>query len=254
MSVDVVAPLFSTCTPVLPRGWRHTSPLLVSMPHTFASLGAQQCPAFVCCTAGITGYPLETLRWLADNSPVPIDSAISYCHHTLHDTSLVTSGTLRHLQSKGLGVINASPLSMGLLTSKGPPDWHVASPQLKAACKDASEFAASRGVDFARIALAFAAGNPVISTTMGSAATMAEIIPNMDLITGKNPLNDEEKLVLSQVRSRFFNEERMTSIASWEGAEVTKYWVKVGKQLTTNMYSGLHTRRKAEKPVRDLYS
>lgn len=34
-------------------------------------------------------------------------------------------------QEKGVGVINASPLSMGLLTEQGPPAWHPASDEIK---------------------------------------------------------------------------------------------------------------------------
>lgn len=35
------------------------------------------------------------------------------------------------IQEKGVGVINASPLSMGLLTEQGPPTWHPASDEIK---------------------------------------------------------------------------------------------------------------------------
>jgi aryl-alcohol dehydrogenase-like predicted oxidoreductase len=35
------------------------------------------------------------------------------------------------LQEKGVGVINASPLAMGLLTEQGPPTWHPASNEIK---------------------------------------------------------------------------------------------------------------------------
>jgi len=38
---------------------------------------------------------------------------------------------LPYLKSKGVGVITASPLSMGLLTENGPPEWHPAPSELK---------------------------------------------------------------------------------------------------------------------------
>ncbi len=43
-----------------------------------------------------------------------VDVVLSYCHHTLFDRTL--EGLLPYLQGKGVGVINASVLSMGLLT------------------------------------------------------------------------------------------------------------------------------------------
>ena len=43
-----------------------------------------------------------------------VDVVLSYCHHTLCDRSL--EALLPYLQSKGVGVVNASPLCMGLLT------------------------------------------------------------------------------------------------------------------------------------------
>ncbi|KAK0546784.1 hypothetical protein OC845_004412 [Tilletia horrida] len=35
-------------------------------------------------------------------------------------------------------ILNGSPFSMGLLTSRGPPPWHPAKPELRAACEDAA--------------------------------------------------------------------------------------------------------------------
>ena len=43
-----------------------------------------------------------------------MDVVLSYCHACLLDDALLT--VLPYLQSKGVGVVNASPLSMGLLS------------------------------------------------------------------------------------------------------------------------------------------
>ncbi len=43
-----------------------------------------------------------------------MDAVLSYCHYSLNDTSL--SALLPYLEQRGVGVINASILSMGLLT------------------------------------------------------------------------------------------------------------------------------------------
>lgn len=36
-----------------------------------------------------------------------------------------------YFKSKNVGMINASPLSMGLLTRQGPPEWHPAQSDIK---------------------------------------------------------------------------------------------------------------------------
>jgi L-galactose dehydrogenase len=84
---------------------------------------------------GITGYPLSVLRRLLEESPVPISTCLSYCHHTINDTTLVPQ-LLPLLQTKGVGLVNASPLSMGLLTTRGPPAWHPAHAHQKKVCRE----------------------------------------------------------------------------------------------------------------------
>ncbi|KAK4531986.1 hypothetical protein CCYA_CCYA10G2843 [Cyanidiococcus yangmingshanensis] len=111
---------------------------------------------------GITGYPLSIYRDVIESSPVELDAVLSYCHGCLCDTSLVDSGVLAYLTDCGIGVLNASPLSMGLLTSRGPPSWHPAPETLKQHCHNAAEwFAKQRAstracTDIAELALQFA--------------------------------------------------------------------------------------------------
>ena len=54
--------------------------------------------------------------WLSRVGPGVVDTVLSYCHYCLNDTSL--ESTLPYLEEKGVGVINASILSMGLLTEQ----------------------------------------------------------------------------------------------------------------------------------------
>lgn len=79
---------------------------------------------------GITGLPLEIFSYVLDRVPLgTVDVILSYCHYGINDATL--EDLLPYLKSKGVGVISASPLAMGLLTESGPPDWHPASPELK---------------------------------------------------------------------------------------------------------------------------
>lgn len=79
---------------------------------------------------GITGLPLRIFTYVLDRVPPgTVDVILSYCHYSINDSTL--EGLIPYLKSKGVGVISASPLAMGLLTESGPPEWHPASPALK---------------------------------------------------------------------------------------------------------------------------
>ena len=71
---------------------------------------------------GVTGLPLAVLRRAVEAAP--LDAILSYCHYSLNDTALADLAPL--LKSRGVGAINASPLSMGLLSQRGAPAWHPA--------------------------------------------------------------------------------------------------------------------------------
>ena len=60
----------------------------------------------------ITGQPIKVFRTVLAQAPV--DSVVSYCHYTLLDDSL--AGAVPRLQAQGVGILNASPLAMDLLS------------------------------------------------------------------------------------------------------------------------------------------
>ena len=66
-------------------------------------------------------YPLAVQKYLIENSPVTLNTSLVYCHYSMNDTTLLDF--LPFLQEKGMGCIAASPVSMGLLTNRGPPAW-----------------------------------------------------------------------------------------------------------------------------------
>ncbi|HEX2619548.1 MAG TPA: aldo/keto reductase, partial [Phototrophicaceae bacterium] len=61
---------------------------------------------------GISGLPLKIFQMVLSRTEV--DTVLSYCHYTLNDTSL--ANLIPWLKTRQVGVINASPLGMGLLT------------------------------------------------------------------------------------------------------------------------------------------
>lgn len=153
---------------------------------------------------GITGLPLKIYQHVMDRAaPGIIDVMLSYCHYCLNDRSL--EDLLPYLRSKGVGVINASCLSMGLLTRRGPPAWHPAPPALKTACAAAAEAAEARGHDISRLALMWAVQDERIASTLVGMHTRELVRANIDTVkqalgTVDNPAADAEADTLQLVQ------------------------------------------------------
>ncbi|MCR2806372.1 aldo/keto reductase [Paenibacillus soyae] len=135
--------------------------------------------------SGICGLPLALFEQMLPK--VQVDAIISYCHYSLNDTSLL--GLLPLLNERGVGLVNASPLSMGLLSTRGTPDWHPADAETKAVCLQAAKHAAERGSDIAKLAVQFSTSHAGIPTTLVSTANPDNITQNAAWT--EEPLDEE---------------------------------------------------------------
>ncbi len=127
---------------------------------------------------GITDLQLENLQWVIDHSPAgTVESVLNFCHHCLNDDKLVDF--LDYFEERGIGVINASPLSMGLLSQRGIPDWHPAPKSLVEACKKAVQHCESKGYPIEKLAIQYAVSNPRIATTLFSSANPQNVLKNL---------------------------------------------------------------------------
>jgi L-galactose dehydrogenase len=103
---------------------------------------------------GISGLPLYIYKYVLDHTN-DIDVVLSYCHSTLLDDSLLAM--IPYFKSKNVGVINASPLSMGLLTHQGPPEWHPAQSDIKEVSKKVAEYCEKNSINVSQLALNYSA-------------------------------------------------------------------------------------------------
>ncbi|GGO01932.1 aldo/keto reductase [Saccharibacillus kuerlensis] len=136
---------------------------------------------------GISGLPLQLFETLIPQ--IEVDTILSYCHYSLNDSSLLD--ILPLMQEKGIGVVNAAPLSMGLLSTRQAADWHPADKQLQDICRQAAEHCAAKGSDIAKLAIQYSTGNEKIPTTLVSTAAPDEIEKNASWV-GEEP--DQELL------------------------------------------------------------
>ena len=128
---------------------------------------------------GITDLQPENLKWVVEHSEDgTVESVLNFCHYSLNDTLL--TNYLDFFEQHGVGVINASPLSMGLLSQRGAPAWHPAPEPLKAACHEAMLHCRAKGYPIEKLAIQFStAMNPRIATTLFSSASPANVLKNI---------------------------------------------------------------------------
>lgn len=128
---------------------------------------------------GISGYPLELLRDVAEEAGV--DAVLSYCHYDLLNTRL-DEVLAPAAEREGFGLVNASPLHMGVLTRGGPPSWNPAPERVLAAARSAAEWCAARGADLPDLALRFALANASVASTLVGMRTAAEVERNLAVL------------------------------------------------------------------------
>ena len=130
---------------------------------------------------GITDLQLENLKWVIDRVPEgTVESVLNFCHYCLCDDKL--ADFIDYFEQKGVGIVNASPLSMGLLTERGVPDWHPAPKSLIEACTRAAEYCKTKNFPIEKLAMQFSVSNDRIATTLFSTTNPENVKKNIDSI------------------------------------------------------------------------
>lgn len=135
---------------------------------------------------GITDLQLQNLKWVVEqsskfkdqNSKLMVESILNFCHYTLNDDAL--GDFMGFFEHEGIGVINASPLSMGLLSQRGVPAWHPAPRPLVRACERAAEHCKAKGYPIEKLAVQYAVSNPRIASTLFSSANPENVRRNIE--------------------------------------------------------------------------
>lgn len=127
---------------------------------------------------GITGLPLRVFPGVLDHTaPGVVETILSFCRYELNDTAL--ESLVPYLREKNVGIINASPTGMGLLTERGVPSWHPAPQPMVDASRRAVAYCRSVGADIVKLAVQFCAAHPAIATTLVGSANPDNIRKNI---------------------------------------------------------------------------
>ena len=157
---------------------------------------------------GITDLQPENLKWVVEHcEDGMVESILNFCHYALNDTLL--QEYLGFFEQHGVGVINASPLSMGLLSQRGAPDWHPAGRDLKNACAKAAAYCQAKGYPIEKLAIQFSTSmNPRIATTLFSSANPENVLKNIGYVN--EPMDEQlvqevQQIIGDQMFARWEN-------------------------------------------------
>ena len=157
---------------------------------------------------GITDLQPENLKWLIEHTEKgTIESVLCFCHYCLNDEMLLDY--LDFFEQHNVGVISASPLSMGLLSMRGAPDWHPAPQALKDACTRAANYCQEKGYPIEKLAMQYATSlNPRIATTLFSSANPQNVLKNIGYVN--EPMDEQlvkevQAIIGDQMRVRWKN-------------------------------------------------
>ncbi len=157
---------------------------------------------------GITDLQPENLKWVVEHSAEgTVESILCFCHYSLNDELLLDY--LDFFESRGIGIINASPFSMGLLSQRGTPDWHPAPEALKEACRKAAAHCASKNYPIEKLAIQYSTSlNPRIATTLFSSANPKNVLKNIDYVNAPidtQLVKEVQEIIGDQMRVRWHN-------------------------------------------------
>jgi L-galactose dehydrogenase len=150
---------------------------------------------------GVTGYWPGLLARVAKTTPV--DTVLNYCHSNLlmdyMDAALVDAcADLR------IGLMNASPLHMGLLGGSAVPAWHPASDDVKAAAAQVVVLCRAHGFEPATVALRACLDHEAVASTFMGFRSVEQVDRALDALTFETPaeLAEAIRAVIAPVHNR----------------------------------------------------
>ena len=156
---------------------------------------------------GITDLQLDNLKWVVQHSPKgTVESVLNFCHYCINDDAL--TDYLDFFEQNGVGVINASPLSMGLLSKRGVPAWHPAPKPLVEVCAKAAAYCEEKGYPIEKLAVQFSVSNPRIAATLFSSANPVNVRRNIEWANEEpdwDLVNEVKKIIGNQQRVTWAN-------------------------------------------------
>jgi len=133
---------------------------------------------------GITGYPLTPLKEIAETlgpGTEDIDTVLSYCRYNLMDMTMddILTPVARR---RGIGLINASPLHMRVLTEKGAPYWHPSPEKVFKVAAKVAQLCRERSTTISDLAMQFALAHKDVAITLVGMSKVRHVEANIKIV------------------------------------------------------------------------
>jgi L-galactose dehydrogenase len=133
---------------------------------------------------GLTGYWPGLLGHVA--AATEVDCVLNYCHANLFvDDANVE--LVPFARRSGVGLLNASPLHMGLLGGKPVPDWHPSPPNVREAALQVRGMCRQYGIDPGTLALHFCLNHADMASTFVGISSAPEVVAAVAALDLKPP-------------------------------------------------------------------
>jgi len=121
---------------------------------------------------GLTSYWPGLLARVA--SQASVDTLLNYCHANLFVDD-IDAQLVPFVEQSGVGLLNASPLHMGLLTEKPIPSWHPAPEAVRQAAQQVKAACERFGVDPGTLGLSLCLNHRAVASTLIGISSQAEV-------------------------------------------------------------------------------
>jgi aryl-alcohol dehydrogenase-like predicted oxidoreductase len=130
---------------------------------------------------------------------------LSYAHYCLHNTQLKDYIESFRTLANVKYVLNASPLSMGLLRETGPPEWHPAPKELREVVKQCVKISKNNNLNISKLAIDFSLNLDSVDATVIGLSNIDEV---KDVVSVFNKVTarklDERNYRLSDVEIKVY--------------------------------------------------
>ena len=155
---------------------------------------------------GFSCYPIKLIQTLIERTDINIDVVLSYGHYCLINDTLVD--IIPFLNQNNIGLVNASPLCMGLLTNSSPPDWHPSTSEMIDAIDYVThQLQTKYKIKIEDLALNFPLRNEYITTTLVGIRTLNDLNSLLDTLKNKTLYDDDIYEIVHNLLGKFNNYE-----------------------------------------------
>lgn len=153
---------------------------------------------------GFSCYPVDLIKKVIEKSAIKIDVILSYAHYCLLNDTLTE--IIPFLKDNEIGIINASPLCMGLLSTNPVAEWHPATQSMISYIQERSLFLNLHfNVKIEDYALNYVLYNTDITTTLVGIKTLDQLDELISLLQKGEEFTEDIYLYIFNYLDKYHN-------------------------------------------------